>query len=150
MNNYCIGGGIARLAREQVETAREIVDQVCHELETEDETIGFDTMFTKDDELVIYSDECLNLEHAERLARRLVEEVNLGSPFEASWAYTCDRGMCVENFGGGAFVAARGLPTIWVDALAEARWKLNELIETRKNSGLIDVAAVQVNDGSHN
>ena len=62
-----------------------------------------------------HAEEHGNTDHVERIARALVEELEIDDPFVCSWAYTCSSPR-VDEFGGGALLIRQGCETIWIDA----------------------------------
>jgi hypothetical protein len=62
----------------------------------------------------IYDDEEFNPDHAEMLARILVEELEIDEPFVFSWSFTSR-----WQFGGGAMAIIRGKPTVVLNANVE-------------------------------
>jgi len=120
-NNYCQFSGAFGIPAEQKDKAREIIDRIkkefekdedygrlCCDVEVEEDGAGFLVWLHDDGE---YG----NPEHAETLARALIEELKPDKPFILSWAFTCSKPR-LDEFGGGAFCIIRGKDTFWVDA----------------------------------
>jgi hypothetical protein len=97
----------------------------------EDEDVGYKAWLDFDG-VVMHHDETLNVDHAEQLVRTLVTELDLPGAHVMEYAHVCSAPRPGE-FGGGAFVVQRGLPTVWVDAKHEAmrRVTLKEIRLTR-------------------
>lgn len=69
----------------------------------------------QDDGVWFTADESFDAEHVERIARALMEELELDGYFLCSWCYVCSKPR-VNEFGGGAFILARDMPTHWINA----------------------------------
>ncbi len=108
--------------------AESIVDREVKALEESEEGYCGVAVDVEDDGIWIHSDENINVEHVEIIARALIEELEIDKPFYCSWNYSCSKPV-VDEFGGGCFVIVRGKPTHWVDALTECqRWVKEERI----------------------
>lgn len=119
-NNYCISSSKLVLEPNEALLAQAIIDRVEQELTKEEEGYCGVNALLEDDGVWFYADENVNTEHMERIARALIEELEIDEPFFASWAYTCSKPR-IDEFGGGAFVIMRGYETYWVDAMNHVR-----------------------------
>jgi hypothetical protein len=114
-NNYCQSSSILPVPKGKLDKAREIVKRVIQELEDgEDDYCGC-LVDVVDEGVWFHTDESINTDHVEIIARQLIDELKLDTPFFCSWAYTCSKPR-IDEFGGGAFVIKRGYMTHWVDA----------------------------------
>lgn len=109
-----------RIPEDKIKQAKEIMERVEAELEadSEEEYAGYSANLEAGG-VWIRHDESINADHAERLVKALVEELDLPGIIVCSWAYTCSKPRC-DEFGGGAFAVQKGRDTIWVDAASEA------------------------------
>lgn len=124
-NNYTQSSSVLVIPKGKQPHAELIADRVILEIsESEaadhggdagDYPCGVDLKFTGR-EVWMCGGEAFNPEHAERIARALVEELEIDEPFYCSWAYTCSR-LRINEFGGGAFAVVRGKETVWCDAM---------------------------------
>lgn len=121
-NNYILSSSFLPLPEGKINRAQEIVDTVLDEMTHGDDEDGYcGCQVTVEEDGVWFShDETINPEHVERLARALVEGLEIDEPFYCSWAYTCSKSR-VDQFGGGAFAVRRGADTYWVDAMSHVR-----------------------------
>lgn len=78
-----------------------------------------------------YSYESVNPDHAEVIARHVIETLEIDEPFYMAWSHTCSKPR-IDEFGGGAFVVMRGEPTFWVDAMYAVREHVRMVTEARK------------------
>ena len=136
-NNYTDSSSWLDLPIDKLEDARQIILRVTQELE-QDDSQGNYCGCAADIEnhgekfgVWFHGDESLNPEHVEKFARALVEELDLRGPFYCTWANTCSKPR-IDEFGGGAFVLAKGVPTIWCDARWEVERQYSEYIESHK------------------
>lgn len=119
-NNYCESSSLIRIPKEQLERAKEIVTRVTAELEADEEWEYAGYLADADEHGVwIRHNESIETDHAEKLVRALVEELELPGVHVVSWSYTCSKPR-IDEFGGGAFAVQKGHPTVWVDAASEA------------------------------
>jgi hypothetical protein len=68
----------------------------------------------------IRHDESADIEHAETVARAVVEALETGVPTVCGYAHSGGRAE-LDAFGGGAFAVAPGRPTVWCDPQAVVR-----------------------------
>ena len=119
-NNYCQSSSMLFVPKAMLAKAREIVDTVTQSLEDGEDGYCGCLVDVEDEGVWFHTDESINPDHVEIIARQLIEELKLNKPFYCSWAYTCNKPR-VDEFGGGAFVIKRGYVTYWVDAGAHVR-----------------------------
>ena len=114
--HYSLSSNMIAVPEEKREQAQAIIDRVSRELEEDEDEGYFNYKASLEPEGVwLRHDESFNPEHAQRLVRALVEELDLPGVHVCSWAYSCDRPL-LDAFGGGAFAVQKGLETVWVDA----------------------------------
>ena len=126
-NNYTESSSFMVLDESQLDKAQEIIDRVVKECEKgEYGYFDVDVNVERGDSGSLHScgiwfahNESINPAQLCELAEVLVDELEIDTPFLASWAYTCSKRR-IGEFGGGAFVVERGEDTIWVDAESEA------------------------------
>lgn len=108
------------IPQDKVEQAKEIMARIEAEIEADPEEgyVGYEADLEADG-VWIRHDESINTEHAERLVKALVEELDLPGIIVCSWSYTCSKPR-IDEFGGGAFAVQKGRDTIWIDAASEA------------------------------
>jgi hypothetical protein len=112
----------------KLDKAREIVKRVIQELEDgEDDYCGC-LVDVVDEGVWFHTDESINTDHVEIIARQLIDELKLDTPFFCSWAYTCSKPR-IDEFGGGAFVIKRGYMTHWVDAMDQVQHRVKRGLE---------------------
>lgn len=63
-------------------------------------------------------DESAETDQVEKIARALIEELEIDTPFICSFAYICSKPI-IDSFGGGAFGIKRGQETYWKDAFGD-------------------------------
>lgn len=120
-NNYQKSSSFLTVPEEKLPEAQEIITRIVGELEDGEE--GYCGCSAEVEGLVggqscgvwFYDEESINVEHVERIARELVELLELDDPFFCSWSFTCSSPR-IDEFGGGAFVIKRGYETYWCDA----------------------------------
>lgn len=119
-NNYCQYSAALVLPKGREEEAVKIATRVAEEMEKED-YCGTDWAVEGTEQPYVWfsAEESGNVEHAEQIAKAVIEEMKLDKPFVLSWANTCSKPR-LDEFGGGAFVVQRGRDTVWVDATSEA------------------------------
>jgi Fe-S oxidoreductase len=121
-NNYCQYSAALQIPKGREEEAEKIAARVAEELEKED-YCGTDWAVedkgTEQPYVWFSAEESGNPDHAESIAKAIVDEMKLDEPFVLSWANTCSKPR-IDEFGGGAFVVRRGKDTVWVDATSEA------------------------------
>lgn len=112
-NNYTEGSGFLEIPEDKIEAARKIIQRVEEELEqTEDSAL--DLSWELDDEgLWLYSEHSMDVDHACFLVERLQAELELEGECVMEFANTCDKPR-IDEFGGCAFRAERGKPTVWL------------------------------------
>ena len=122
-NNYTETSSFLAIPPEKLTKAKEICVRVEEEIandESED-AIGYCDCHWEiirngsEDGVWFHSDESFSPEHVEKIARALIEELDLEGEFICSYCYLCSKPR-VDEFGGGAFILAKGMPTHWVDA----------------------------------
>ena len=120
-NNYCEGSSFLKVPEDKIEKVQAIIDRVVDEMENDENGDGYCGCQAELEKTGVWfhGDESINVEHAEIIARALVEELELDGKFTCSWAYTCSKPR-IDEFGGGAFCIERGKDTRWVDAVNEA------------------------------
>jgi hypothetical protein len=129
---------------DKIDAARAIVKRVMNEIGMEDEPFGYvgceATVLQRMDEpnkwsagVWIHGKDCFNAEHAERIARELVEKLDLEGTFCCSWANLCSKPR-LDSFGGGAFVLAKGIETYWVCARSAAERYYSELMANKETA----------------
>lgn len=133
-NNYCQSSSYLDVPPEKMGRVKEILDRAeiaAKKLaaeqygipeEWEDQCVSVDSEVDTGG-VWFHSWEGFDPEHCELIARMLINELELDTPFHCSWAYVCDK-MRVDEFGGGAFAIVRGKPTFWCDALHEVQKKV--------------------------
>lgn len=123
-NNYCQTSSVLSIPKAKVIKAAELTEQFFENFS--DPEYGYDEPDFQyelrgededDPHFWFYSDESFNPDHLEKFVSFLLEQLELDTPFQCSWAYTCSKPR-VDEFGGGGFLVRRGLPTEWVDSQA--------------------------------
>ena len=79
-------------------------------------------------------DESANPSAVEIIARELLEHFKLDEPFCCEWACTCSKPR-IGEFGGGCFIAKRGMDTVWVDSFREAWRQFHEAEKLSEGEG---------------
>lgn len=136
-NNYTETSSWLDIPADKVEAAKLIIERVSSIIEADENGYGSCDCcadIEKHNErygVWFHADETVNVEHAELIARALVEELDLPGPFYCSWAYTCSKPR-IDEFGGGAFVLAKGVPTMWCDARSEVERQYTEYTGSQK------------------
>lgn len=121
-NNYCESSSFVEIPPDKLEKAKVIADRIGVELESNPDEgyAGYVAEF-EGTGLWIHHNESLNPDHAERLVKALVEELDLMGIFVCSWSYTYSKPRIgIGEFGGGAFAVQKGRDTVWIDAASEA------------------------------
>jgi len=129
-NNYTESSSFMKLDESQLDKAQAIIDRVVKECEEgEYGYFGVAVKVERGEPTMLAGNgiwfthnESINPEQLCELVETLVDELEIDTPFCASWAYTCSKPR-IGEFGGGAFVVERGEDTIWVDAESEAMAK---------------------------
>lgn len=125
-NNYCQFSGGFSIKKDQAAKVDEIIARVEKEFEADENygRIQCDTEIEPEgDKLFVWihdNGEYGIPDHAEGMARAIIEELKIDKPFILSWAFTCSKPR-IDNFGGGAFCIIRGKETFWVDAQNSAQ-----------------------------
>lgn len=123
-NNCCESSSFMNLDADQIERAQEIVDAAIAEMRRAEDEDNADPLGVvvevRDDGVWFHYEESFNPDHAEMIARALVNGLEIDEPFYCSWAYTCSKPR-IDEFGGGAFVLKRGYETYWCDAMNHVR-----------------------------
>ncbi len=126
-DNYCEFSEGLSIKPGQEAKAAEIFTKIIEEVEEEDGYCGVlakvENGGTENPLVWLYCKEYGNPDVAERIARELMEQLELDGMFVCSWSYTCSKPRLAE-FGGGAFAMMRGCDTVWIDARTEAERKL--------------------------
>lgn len=136
-NNYQETSSFLPIPSEKIDSARSICDRVESKILSSADDCGdpieyIDCQYEiQDDGIWFRSDESFNPEHVEMFARSLVEELDLEGSFMCSWCYLCSKPR-VDEFGGGAFILAKGMPTHWVDAQYECIKAYEAFSKTRE------------------
>jgi len=125
-NNYCQFSAALVVPKGRGKRAESIAARVAEELEKDEAEGCCGTGWSLEDEgsdsphIWFRSDESGTPEHAEKIAKAILEELELDGAFVLSWAFTCSK-LRLDEFGGGACVVRRGMETVWVDAASEAQ-----------------------------
>jgi len=127
-DNYCIASSFLEFPEAKKSQVEAIISRIAKEIEEGYEAgeeeysyLGVD-IDVEHNGVWFHTDESLIPEHVERIARAIIEELEIDSPFYCSWAFTCSKPR-IDEFGGGAFAIVRGRDTHWVDAMTECvRW----------------------------
>jgi len=127
-NNYCQSSSMLSVPKAKLAKAREVVDTVKQSLEDGADGYCGCLVDVEDEGVWFHTDESINTDHVEIIARQLIEELKLDKPFYCSWAYTCSKPR-IDEFGGGAFVIKRGYATYWVDAMGQVRHQVKHGLE---------------------
>ena len=136
-NNYTDSSSWLDIPADKVDAANAIIERVIAKLEADEATCGYCVCAADIEKHVdqygvwFHGDESVDPEHVEMIARALVEELDLPGPFYCSWANTCSKPR-VDEFGGGAFVLAKGVPTMRCDARWEVERKYAEYTESQQ------------------
>lgn len=128
---FCTSCTTISIPVDKIKKAADVVDPIIEELETNEGWCGCWVDYNIDEGfLTIQHEENFSQDHAERILRALVDELDLPDTYIVSWSYTCSRQIDGE-FGGGAFAIRAGHPTIWVDnAKVYVEQKMAELVST--------------------
>lgn len=115
--NYCESSSLIKIPNDKFNEAIDIVSRIDTDLEeSEDGYVGYEAEVESDGIWIYHKDEGnFNPDHAEKLVRALVEDLQLSDTIVCSWSYTCSKPR-VDEFGGGAFAVKRGKLTFWIDA----------------------------------
>jgi len=113
------------LNKDQLEKAHEIIDRVREELKDDPEegycgchaVIQIERLDSRNGVLFYGGLEGINITHVEKIARAIIEELEVNEPFFCSYSYHCSEPV-VDEFGGGAFAIMRGRETVWIDAMS--------------------------------
>jgi len=126
-NNYCESSSMLGLPSDKYEEAEVIIDRIIEELESDEEENGYVgcDVSLESEGVWFRHEESINVDHVERFAKALIEELEIDEPFYCSWSYACDKPH-IDEFGGGAMVIQRGKETYWVDAMSHARSYVKE------------------------
>jgi len=122
-NNYCQGSSFLHIPKHDLERARKIIDRVVDDLECAHDYCGCHAVIDDDGSdtgVWFYDEEYIEPTHVEKIARTLINELEIAKPFYCSWAYSCSKPR-IDEFGGGAFVIVRGYETYYVDAQNHVR-----------------------------
>jgi hypothetical protein len=122
-NNYCQCSSFLSIPKHDLDRARKIVDRVTDDLKWENDYCGCRAVIDDADSdtgVWFYDEECIEPTHVEKIARTLINELEIDKPFYCSWAFSCSKPR-VDEFGGGAFVIVRGYETYYVDAQDHVR-----------------------------
>lgn len=136
-NNYTESSSWLSIPADKVEAANAIIERVIAKLENDEGEWGYcgcaADLEKHDDQhgVWFHGDENVIPEHVEEIARALVEELDLPGPFYCSWANTCSKPR-IDEFSGGAFVLAKGVPTMWCDARSKVERQYTEYTESQK------------------
>jgi hypothetical protein len=126
-NNYAQASEILEIPADKLARAKEIMERLQAELEEDDDygCLPFDWAMESCG-IWFSSEESLDLDAVEHCVRTLQEELELDEPFVMEAAFTCSRPRCGE-FGGAAFRAQRGQPTVWLNTGDLRDWKPDRL-----------------------
>ena len=112
------------LNEDQLEKAHEIIDRVREELKDDPEegycgcqAIVESQPRSSRNGVWFHGVESINITHVEKIARAIIEELEVNEPFFSSYSYHCSEPV-VDEFGGGAFAIMRGRETVWIDAMS--------------------------------
>ena len=146
-NNYCEGSSFLKVPEDKLEKAQVIIDRVEAEMENDENGDGYCGCQAELEKTGVWfhGDESINVEHAEIIARALVEELELDGKFTCSWAYTCSKPR-IDEFGGGAFCIERGKDTRWVDAASEAEKENVPPFSESDMLTLLEIARIALGD----
>jgi len=114
-NNYWQTSSFMFISKDNLNLAQPIIDRAIAEILSE--YVNYNCCVEVQEAGVWFRDNKMNFDpdHAEKIARALIEELEIDESFYCSWAYTCSEPK-INEFGGGAFVIQRGYETCWVDA----------------------------------
>ncbi len=113
-NNYQETSSFLNIPPDKIHLARSICSRVEEEIcETDEGGYCNCEWSIEPDGVWFKADESFDPDHVEQIARALVEELDLDGYFLCSWCYLCSKPR-VDEFGGGAFILAKGMPTYWV------------------------------------
>jgi hypothetical protein len=96
--------GILVKEQEQIEESDDGCCQVDIDLNEEHHHIWFHTG----------CQDYLNMDHVERIVKRILEEAEIDDPFFMEAAFTCSKERS-DGFGGCGFRAQRGRDTLWIN-----------------------------------
>ena len=120
-NNYQDTSSFLKLDEKHIEQAKVVIERCQQELMDDPDYgyCGVEAEVEKDG-VWLYSEEWVNTDHLQYVARALLDEFEIDEPFIASWSYTCSKPR-IDEFGGGAMVVQRGYKTYWCDAMCAAQ-----------------------------
>lgn len=120
-NNYQDTSSFLKLDEKHIEQAKVVIERCQQELMDDPDYgyCGVEAEVEKDG-VWLYSEEWVNTDHLQYVARALLDEFEIDEPFIASWSYTCSKPR-IDEFGGGAMVVQRGYETYWCDAMCSAQ-----------------------------
>jgi len=139
-NNHAEASEILEIPAEKLSQAEAIMNRLDEEYEVDDE-YGYTPYCwaVHESGIWLHSDESLDLDAVEHTVKILQDELELDEPFVMEAAFTCSKPRLGE-FGGAAFRAQRGQPTVWLNTGDLRDWKpdrlrtgLEELIATVKS-----------------
>lgn len=115
-NNRCEFSAGLDVPKDKIDKVHDIIERAKIALENH-EDYGYCACLTqvREDYVWLYSEGDGVPEHAEAIAAAIIDELDIATPFDCSYALTCDKPRLGE-FGGGAFKVRKGQPTIWADA----------------------------------
>jgi hypothetical protein len=132
-NNWQETSSALYLPKGKAAAAEAIIDACTRELEEDEDSGGYlgcnvsvegkggDRPF-----VWFYTDESVNSDHVEHIARELIEELEIDDVFVASFSYGCSKPR-LDEFGGFAFAIKRGQPTQWCDPVREVTERIKAL-----------------------
>jgi len=118
-NNYCEFSAMLEIPEDKVAAAMTVAMRVCEELESDEDEgyVGCNVQYDKNG--IWFSSDAGegNADHVERIAKAVLEEMEIDEPFYCSWAFTCSKPR-IDEFGGGAMKVQRGKETMYIDAMS--------------------------------
>lgn len=127
LKNYQQSSSLLLLKSSEVDKVQVIIDRVTKELEDSEfeDDLCCEVVIQRKPEhehnaIWFHSKGTLDITHVERIAKAVIEELEIDRPFFCSWSYHCSERV-IDEFGGGAFVVRKGLDTVWVNAMSYVR-----------------------------
>ena len=111
-----------------IDRAMETAERVYTAIEYEEGSCNIE--FDNEDDGIWFFGEYVTPDHMVDIAKEIIEELELTTPFICSWAHTCERPI-IDAFGGGAALVRLGRDTIYIDALSELESKRKTIDDGR-------------------
>ena len=133
-DHYVHSSNVLLIPASKVDEAQKIIDSAIIELKKlegidDDDIVDVDVEILEEGDgtpvgspnraVWIYGERMFSPNQAAFIVQKLMDGLNIDGRFVCSYCWRCDKPE-VGQFGGGAFVAQKGKPTVFVDAVDEA------------------------------